>query len=179
MLLGTKQDLTAALDYLDLCAYLDIDRMANVSRTPCYVATIGVAEQTGLTDGMRWLLACIETNRTRINNQNSYFSYLENNDDRVVVLSDDGRPKTSRGVKSQMDAMANFVDRPRSAPALSKKLKLTKRISPSPIGGNVHLPEMNHNDGEANETTHRRRTEKSAVDLSEIVANEIITINEL
>lgn len=70
----SKQDDPTALDYLDCCTYLDVERMANVARTPCFLAALGRGDTADLEAGMRWLLDTVARNMRRIRNQNEYFS---------------------------------------------------------------------------------------------------------
>lgn len=92
LVIGSKQDLHDAIDYLDFCEYLDIEHMANLTRTPCFVATIGKNETKDLHTGMAWLVATITTNLRRIHNQNEYFLFMDGPSNEI----NGSRPKTGR-----------------------------------------------------------------------------------
>lgn len=47
--------------------------MANLTRTPCFVATMGLNDYVDLHSGMRWLMSTIVSNYRKIHNQNEYF----------------------------------------------------------------------------------------------------------
>lgn len=96
LVIGSKQDLDGAIDYLDFCTYLDIEHMANLSRTPCFVAAIGQDETNDLHSGMEWLTQTIIANLRRIHNQNEYFLFV---DSARYTDQLNGRPKTSRSFK--------------------------------------------------------------------------------
>lgn len=127
LVLGNKQDQPEAIDYLDLASYLDIDRVANISRTPCYVSTIGRNDYEDLHKGMRWLLGMISMHLRRIHNQNKFFLNLDHNE---VNAGPRIRPKTGSRNK---DKITVEEVRPKTAPHTlsTTRLKLFHRISPA------------------------------------------------
>lgn len=129
LVLGNKQDQPEAIDYLDLASYLDIDHVANISRTPCYVSTIGRNDYEDLHKGMRWLLGTISLHLRRIHNQNKFFLDL----DRIGIVQNaehKSRPKTGYRIrdKTSIDKV-----RPKTAPHAirTQRIKFFHRVSPA------------------------------------------------
>lgn len=69
-----KQDVPGAWDVLDCCAELDVERLANQSRTPCFVAALGHNDAVDFEAGLQWLVQTVRRNMRRIRNQNEYFA---------------------------------------------------------------------------------------------------------
>lgn len=128
LVLGNKQDQPEAIDYLDLASYLDIDHVANISRTPCYVSTIGRNDYEDLHKGMRWLLGTISMHLRRIHNQNKFFPNFGRNG--IDDIGPRNRPKTGSRTR---DKISIAEVRPKTAPhALStSRMKFFHRVSPA------------------------------------------------
>lgn len=129
LVLGNKQDEPEAIDYRDLASYLDIDHVANISRTPCYVSTIGRNDYEDLHKGMRWLLATISVNLRRIHNQNKFFLNSDRSSIEENAVSTN-RPKTANRIRDKI-----FVEdiRPKTAPNAQSTptMKFFHRVSPA------------------------------------------------
>lgn len=128
LVLGNKQDRPEAIDYLDLASYLDIDHVANISRTPCYISTIGRNDYVDLHNGMRWLLGTISVHLRRIHNQNKYFLNLEQSI--VEKIGPSNRPKTGSRIRKKISIEEV---RPKTAPTAisTPRLKFLHRVSPA------------------------------------------------
>lgn len=141
LIVCSKQDQPTALDCLDCCTSLDVERVANVARTPCFVAALGRGDTAELEAGMRWLLVTVAQNMRRIRNQNEYFSMCAPETRTRLQSSRSLTPSRRRAsgaaaaaVAEQLSSAAtvapNRTVRPQSAPARDRRHR-RRRIAPA------------------------------------------------
>lgn len=88
LILASKQDSYRSIDEIAVCYYMDIERLANETCTPCYMESFGIGDNyinDGITDGLRWLTKIIYKNlpiiRNRIEFDRSYTPSNNSNSD--------------------------------------------------------------------------------------------------
>lgn len=84
LILSNKQDLPGALDALDICDFFEVEYMANLFRTPCYVEGVGRYEQAFDTqvaiNACSWLVKSICKNYKSIQNKIRFLRVVTQNE---------------------------------------------------------------------------------------------------
>jgi hypothetical protein len=97
LILSNKQDRPGALDPLDICDYFEVEYLANLFRTPCYVEGIGRYDQAFdsqvATNACRWLVKTIVKNYKSIQNKIRFLRVVTQNES---LSSNDEIPRRSR-----------------------------------------------------------------------------------
>lgn len=101
LVLANKQDSNRSIDTTAVCYYMDIERLANETCTPCYMESSGIGDgdiNNGLFVGIRWLTKTICENlptiRNRIEFDRSYTP--SNNSSEYSSERSERRPLTAR-----------------------------------------------------------------------------------
>jgi hypothetical protein len=97
LILSNKQDLPGALDPLDICDYFEIEYLANLFRTPCYVEGVGRYDQdydVQITmNACQWLVKTICKNYKSIQNKIRFLRVVTQNES---LSSNDEIPRKNR-----------------------------------------------------------------------------------
>lgn len=70
--MATKQDSYRSIDTIAVCYYMDIERLANETCTPCFMEAFGIGENyinNGIFIGIQWLTKMIRDNLLMIRNR--------------------------------------------------------------------------------------------------------------
>lgn len=97
LIFANKQDTPGALDSLDICDYFEVEYLANLFRTPCYVEGSGRFEdaydsQVART-ALNWLLKTINKNYKSIQNKIRFLRVVTQNES---LSSNEEIPRKSR-----------------------------------------------------------------------------------
>lgn len=97
LILSNKQDKPGALDPLDICDYFEVEYLANLFRTPCYVEGIGRYDQAYdsqlAINACSWLVKTIVKNYQSIQNKIRFLRVVTQNES---LSSNDEIPRRSR-----------------------------------------------------------------------------------
>lgn len=84
LILSNKQDLPGSLDALDICDYFEVEYLANLFRTPCYVEGVGRYEQQFdsqvAINACSWLVKSICKNYKSIQNKIRFLRVVTQNE---------------------------------------------------------------------------------------------------
>jgi len=84
LILSNKQDLPTAIDALDICDFFEVEYLANLFRTPCYVEGVGKYEDTFDSNVSRaacgWLIKTICRNFKSIQNKIRFLRVVTQNE---------------------------------------------------------------------------------------------------
>ncbi|CRL02089.1 CLUMA_CG015142, isoform A [Clunio marinus] len=119
LILSTKQDLPGALDSLDICDYFEVEYLANLFRTPCYIEGVGRYEnqydsQVAMA-ACTWLVNTICNNYKSIQNKIRFLRVVTQNESlssNEEIPRRNRRPATGKRKKKLRFAQ----NRPKSAP---------------------------------------------------------------
>lgn len=97
LIVSNKQDLPGALDPLDICDYFEVEYLANLFRTPCFVEGIGRYNQEHdsqlAINACSWLVKTIVKNYKSIQNKIRFLRVVTQNES---LSSNDEIPRRSR-----------------------------------------------------------------------------------
>lgn len=84
LILSNKQDLPGSLDALDICDYFEVEYLANLFRTPCYVEGVGRYDQAFdsqiAINACSWLVKSICKNYKSIQNKIRFLRVVTQNE---------------------------------------------------------------------------------------------------
>lgn len=139
LILGNKQDLPSALDYLDIFYFFGLEQMANSSQSPCMLEVTGnFANVNGYSEldvGLEWLTSAIMHRLKAIRNMIKFFQQLEDVKNEIASL----RPVTGGVAKTHRKSARKIKLRPNTAPNVKFKVEL-KRDTPLLISYKTSSP---------------------------------------
>ncbi|XP_063709299.1 uncharacterized protein LOC134837838 [Culicoides brevitarsis] len=126
LILGNKQDLPAALDYLDIFYYFGLEQMANSSQSPCMLEVTGnfANGHSELDTAMEWLASAIEHRLKAIRNMIKFFQQLEDVKNEIANM----RPVTSTIAKIHRKSLKKLKLRPNTAPNVKFKPQIMREM---------------------------------------------------
>lgn len=84
LIIANKQDVSGALDSLDICDYFEVEYLANLFRTPCYVEGSGKFEESYdsqvARNSLSWLIKTINGNYKSIQNKIRFLRVVTQNE---------------------------------------------------------------------------------------------------
>lgn len=84
LIFANKQDTAGAIDPLDICDYFEVEFLANLFQTPCYVEGSGRYEHNYdvqvAQNALKWLLKTIEKNHKSIQNKIRFLRVVTQNE---------------------------------------------------------------------------------------------------
>ncbi|KAL7038517.1 hypothetical protein ACKWTF_009594 [Chironomus riparius] len=119
LIFANKQDQPGALDSLDICDYFEIEYLANLFRTPCYVEGSGQYEETYdsqvARNALNWLLKTINKNYKSIQNKIRFLRVVTQNES---LSSNEEIPRKSRrpATGKRKKKLRFSQNRPKTAP---------------------------------------------------------------
>lgn len=129
LILGNKQDLPSALDYLDIFYFFGLEQMAQMAQSPCMLEVTGnFAEVNGYSEldvGLEWLTSAIMHRLKAIRNMIKFFQQLEDVKKEIASL----RPVTGNVAKVHRKSARKIKLRPNTAPNVKFKAQI-KRDTP-------------------------------------------------
>lgn len=97
LIISNKQDLSGALDSLDICSYFEVEYLANLFRTPCFVEGLGKYndqfDSQVTINACNWLVKTILENYKTIQNKIRFLRYFTQNES---VSSNEEIPRRKR-----------------------------------------------------------------------------------
>jgi hypothetical protein len=97
LIVANKQDVHGALDSLDICDYFEVEYLANLFRTPCYVEGSGKFEESYdsqvARNSLSWLVKTINNNYKSIQNKIRFLRVVTQNE---TLSNNDEIPHTYR-----------------------------------------------------------------------------------
>jgi hypothetical protein len=97
LIISNKQDLPGALDSLDICSYFEVEYLANLFRTPCFVEGLGKYndqfDSQVTINACNWLMKTILENYKTIQNKIRFLRYFTQNES---VSSNEEIPRRKR-----------------------------------------------------------------------------------
>lgn len=113
LIFANKQDQPGALDSLDICDYFEIEYLANLFRTPCYVEGSGryedIYDSQVARTALNWLLKTINKNYKSIQNKIRFLRVVTQNES---LSSNEEIPRKSRRPatgKRKVSVIFNFL----------------------------------------------------------------------
>lgn len=84
LIFANKQDVTGAIDSLDICDYFEVEFLANLFRTPCYVEGSGrfedLYDSQVARNALKWLMRTIERDHKSIQNKIRFMRAVTQNE---------------------------------------------------------------------------------------------------
>lgn len=132
LIIGSKQDLPDALDYVDICYFLELESMVNNSRNPCRLEIYGMweNEQFYASDIDKSLLWLIHSTKKRINLIKNMIKYYQSQASSFRKIS---RPFTGPSKSS----VRKKKIRPKTAPDVIQKPQGIRVMKPKLIQSDI------------------------------------------
>jgi ADP-ribosylation factor-like protein 13B len=84
LIFANKQDVQGAIDPLDICDYFEVEYLANLFRTPCYVEGSGrfedLYDSQVARNALKWLMKTIDRNYKSIQNKIRFLRVVTQNE---------------------------------------------------------------------------------------------------
>lgn len=129
LILGNKQDMPSALDYLDIFYFFGLEQLANMSQSPCMLEVTGNYTDTNgyseLDIGLEWLTSAIMHRVKAIRNMIKFFQQLEDVKNEIASL----RPVTGGLAKIHRKSARKLKLRPNTAPNVQFKTQTLRDTS--------------------------------------------------
>lgn len=128
LIFANKQDVPGAIDPLDICDYFEVEYLANLFRTPCYVEGSGrfedLYDSQVARNALKWLMKTIDRNYKSIQNKIRFLRVVTQNEslssNEEIPRRNSRRPATGKR-KVSVNGVKGFIFKSRWAVVVFKE----------------------------------------------------------